>query len=252
MKPTQKASSKSAASPAPAPSAPVESTEKQPSESGSNAGAKGFPGRSTTGRDERISLKVVDGKLDHESLRPETAQRFKEVLAATVRDDAMRKWVGLTAEVAAQTDVQIVPPSLVGNFFDMISNIEASIMASKTGLSFAECQKFLSFNEREHKNYDEQGARLANQYIPAEWLQRVDLWMFLAGIISLTGVKIQALLQYQKKELERIGKLPSHDEAKPTAPAQPEPAPAQVRMDASATAATDEKTTPGQSFEKAA
>jgi hypothetical protein len=184
---------------------------------------------------ERLAFKIIDGKIDPEGIRKSNETRVREIVRASITDPKFRQWAGLEG-VSEAAMPELVSPPLVGNLLDLMSNVECFMLAKKSGLPYEEVQKIIAWTRTEHDGrngndgLDAQGARLANKYIPPEWLARVDLWLFLGTVVTLSGMKIQMLNAHTKKSFERITDAPSHDEplkkevaAAPVA--QPEAAP---------------------------
>jgi hypothetical protein len=162
--------------------------------------APGFTKREKTAGGERFSVKVVDGKFEVIGLRPQTESKLKEAFSGSFRDPEFRSWAGISAAESQQVAVELVPPALVGQVLDMAARAEAYILSGRTGLSYDECLRFLEFDKREHDSLDEQGAQVISRYIPAEWLIKADLYIFLSSLVSLTMIKIKALTDYAKSQ----------------------------------------------------
>lgn len=211
-----------------APSAAAEIVKPEPVET-----SRPLPDREPTGAAvERVSFKVEDGKIVLDSVRKSSEPRVREIFRASVSDPTFREWSGLAAAPEAPA-MELVKPPLVGNLLDLSANVEAFLLAKKSGLPYEEVRKIIAWTQSEHlgrngdDGLDAQGARLANKYIPPEWLAKVDLWLFLGTLVTLTGIKIQMLNAHAKQSFERTVSAPSHDESKRPEPA-PAPAPAPV------------------------
>lgn len=175
---------------------------------------------------ERISFKVVNGKLDYGSLRPSNAARVKEVVQASLKDEQFKSWAGFTPATAPK--IEIVTPQLVGMALDAGAWIEAGIFAKRTGLKSEEIAPLVRWTPQEHALLDPQGAALLNKYIPVAWLQYADLGVFAVTLFMMIQVKAKAVEAFAKAEAEKIGKAKSHDEpsiGKPNGSAVAEPAP---------------------------
>lgn len=218
---------------------------------------RAMPRRESGSSSERMSLKIVGDKFDRESLRPASEERLKQVLVTTFRDEKMRQWMGIAGSAEAAAVMEIVPPSLVGNILDMAARVEASILSKRTGLSYAKCLEFLEWDEREHARLDKDGAMIISKYIPAEWLVRADLWIFLSSLISLTSIKIAALSDYAKKvdktkvdvTLEQVERATRKDEERNAAAATIRKEPETFDIPLDFTTPPPEEQSPKQSYE---
>lgn len=164
---------------------------------------------------ERLSFKLTsEGRIDTSSLRKSTEEKARTAISKSVADPDFRKWAGLEGTLPEVAPPQIISGSLIGNLLDLQVNIESALLAKKTGLPYEEVHKVLAWNVREHDVLDEQGAKLANKYIPTAWLEKADIFIFLATIVSLTTMKMNALKDYAKDKFNRQVSAPSHDEKK--------------------------------------
>jgi hypothetical protein len=178
---------------------------------------------------ERLGFKIADGKIDTGALRSATAEKLRSTLKASINDPEFRKWAGLEAPAtpANVSEMSKSLPMLVGAVLDGASMLESSMLAKRSGLEYAEVYPFMRWLPEEHAILDPQGTALLLKYVPAEWLEKADLFAFFGTLIVLSKIKISAVGNYAKKKLERMGAQPSHDEstAKRTAPEPPAPAP---------------------------
>lgn len=170
---------------------------------------------------ERITFKVVAGKIDPEGIRKSNEARVREAIQQSIKDPKFREWAKLDASATPGLDAaNLVPPSLVGDMLDLAVNIEALVLSKKSGMAYPEVRKILAWSLDEHERLDRQGARLAVKYIPMEWLEKVDLWLFIASIVSLSSIKIQMLNAHTKASFERTVNA---EPLKQEPPKQPEP-----------------------------
>lgn len=209
---------------------PVESSvseSKQPEKPNSAASSNPLPDRDFLRSGDRISLKVVDGKVDFGSVRQSSEGRVKDALRKTLEDEACRKWLGIDAITPAELD-EVFSPEQAGQILDVIVKIELIFATSTTKLPVEECEGFLKWSEREHQILDKQAARVIARYVPAEWLKRIDLWIFLLSFIGFTALKFQKLNEHAvavakaaKKSVDDAGSSPT---AAPEPKATPSPA----------------------------
>lgn len=190
-----------------------------------------FPGRQTGAavNSERVSLKIVDGKFDAESLRPETAERVREVMKNTVSDSDARAAFGLSAD-AAPLKI-LIPEKMVHDVFDMGAKGQAFLLSKKTALPYTEVYSLVKWDKDEHEFLDPRGAELANKYIPESWLKYMaysDLVVFFGGLAQMIQAKSKIVEDYAKAKLEAIGKAGTS----PT----PQPQPAAGNSQATASA----------------
>lgn len=166
----------------------------------------------TTESVDRLSFKVIDGKLSFDGFRTSTATKAKEAIRKSVTDAEFRKSAGL-AEDAAPAAVKLVTPQFFATALNIATYPSAMVLAKRYALETDEVLKLVEWTEREHKLLDEQGADLCNKYIPGAWLVYADLAAFASTILILLKAKMDLVEKYAKVKLERIGKAPSHDEA---------------------------------------
>lgn len=180
---------------------------------------------------ERLSLKINDGKVDFSSVRPSSSQRVREALKATFQDEEARKWLGIEA-VTPQELEEIFSPEQAGVLLDTIVKIELIFATGTTKLPAEECERFLGWSEREHVILDRQAARVIARYVPAEWLKRLDLWIFLLTFITFTFMKFKKLNEHAAAVAKAAAKAVDEADRNPAAarepqrPAEPPPAPA--------------------------
>lgn len=163
---------------------------------------------------DRLSFKLTpEGRIDTSSLRKSTEERARTAIAKSVSDPDFRKWAGLEASAGPSIQpLEIVAPALIGNLLDLQVSVEAALLAKKSGLEYAEVRKILAWTVHEHEVLDKQGANLANKYIPVAWLEKMDVMIFLATLVSLTAMKIGHLRDYTKTKFDRQVSAPTHDE----------------------------------------
>lgn len=187
-----------------------------------------LPQRNVTAINDRVSLKIVGGKFDTDSMRDSTAATFKSVFSASMSDPEFRKWAGIESQLAPEAVEELFKPEQFGMLLDILVMFESIGLSAKTALSYEECKKHLAWSEAEHNILDKQGARIICRYVPVEWLKRADLIIFIVMFLSLTAMKMKKVTEEAKEKLERIGKVgerPVSIAPAPTAaPAQPEQA----------------------------
>lgn len=164
---------------------------------------------------ERVSVKIVDGKLDRESFRAKSADAIRAALKNSLQDPEFRAWAGLPdAAVNPQAVEELFQDEQFGAMLDVIAKFEIIFMAGRTGLSSKEIGPMLEWTAGEHMILDKQGARLMRKYVPVEWLQRLDLWIFIITFASLILAKMKRVTEYAEEKLERM--------ARNNQPAQPQ------------------------------
>ena len=182
---------------------------------------------------DRVSFKLTpEGRIDTGSLRKATEEKARKAIVASVIDPEFRRWAGIEPGSIPEIPIpQIVDVSLVGNLLDLQVNVEAAMLSKKTGLPYEEVRAILAYNVREREGLSEQGAKLANKYIPLAWLEKADVFLFLATIVSLTTMKMNALNDYAKTKFNRQVNAPTHDESSGVKAKSPEPEPNPVSME---------------------
>jgi hypothetical protein len=105
---------------------------------------------------------------------------------------------------------------------DIIAQVIAFAMSAKTKIPYKQCLDIVEYDQREHSRLDKLGARCANQYLPPEWLDKADLWIFLTTLVSITAIKVKTVMdtasKTSKKEvdvaLDQIERATAKDEKK--------------------------------------
>lgn len=154
---------------------------------------------------ERISVKISDGKLDRESFRAASAEKIKNALKASLADPEFRSWIGMSDAPQIPAE-ELFSDEQFGMLLDVLVKFEVVFMAGRTGLTSDEVADILGWTAAEHKIMDAQGARIIRRYVPAEWLSRLDLWIFILTFLSLTAAKMKRVTEMANAKLEAIGR----------------------------------------------
>ena len=182
---------------------PITVEEREPEKQSADipATSNPLPEREGLKTGDRLGFKVTDGKLDFSSVRASSAPRVREALQNTFRDVEARKWLGLEAMSEEEAE-ELFSPEQAGQVLDIIVKVELIFASSTTKLPSEECEQYLAWSEREHQILDKQAARVVLRYVPADWLKRLDLWIFLLTFIGFTGMKFQKLNAHAKQVAE--------------------------------------------------
>lgn len=205
-------------------SAPVAVEEREPEkpEVEIPAASNPLPEREGLKTGDRLGFKVTDGKLDFGSVRSSSAPRVREALANTFRDPDARKWLGLEAMSPEEVE-ELFSPEQAGQVLDLIVKVEVIFASSTTKLPSEECDTYLSWSAREHEILDKQAARIVVRYVPADWLKRMDLWIFLLTFIGFTGMKFQKLNAHAREVAAASKHIVDDADKHPAAAREPEP-----------------------------
>src|SRR5690348_13933424 len=139
---------------------------------------------------DRVSVKLIDGAFDVNGLRKATAEKFQSAMKKAIGDPEFRKWAGLEGTPIAVLE-EAFSPEQFGILLDVVVKFEVIFMSGKTGLTSEETSEILSWSQGEHAIIDKQGARIIARYVPAEWLSKVDLWLFIISFLSITAAKMK-------------------------------------------------------------
>jgi hypothetical protein len=185
----------------------------------------GFPARTNEVADpDRISFKVVDGKIDVDSVRESKAESVKKVLQASIADEKFKNWSGITPPPTAAS-APAFTPLVMGQAFDMVAYIQAGLYGKKYAVNPAELYPLLAMTEVEHRQIDEIAAQCANKYLPAAMAQWSDLAICGMTLVGIYRAKAQAVETYVKVKFDKQVTAATHDEKKDAATAPVAPAP---------------------------
>lgn len=179
------------------PASPIESAAAPVQEVIPGTG-KPFPEREPVeGAVQRLSFAVSDtGVLDVDAIKKrEFAARAKDVIKKSFSDPHVRQWAGVT-DSAAPISLP-VPPATIGFLFDMMSKLEASYFAKKLNIKDVDLPRvygIVKMDAVEHEMIDMQAAQLIQKYIPAQWLEAADIWIFASTLVGLQVMKYQMLV----------------------------------------------------------
>ena len=186
------------------------------------ASSNPLPPRDSAPKTERVSLKITDGRLDMSSVREANEDRVREYLKKSFSDPDFRKWAGLDPMTEQEAE-ELFSPDQAGQILDVLVKLEVLIASGSTGLPAEDCTRFLEWSEGEHKILDKQGARIVQRYVPAEWLRRMDLWMFLLSFGMFTALKFKRLNEHAREVASKMGKQVDAAAAEAKAKSEPEP-----------------------------
>jgi hypothetical protein len=221
MKRSNKAERQSPVVPAPEPKADpiVTPPSTPPVTDPAQTKPSAFPGADAPDTVERISFKLVNGKLDHTSLRASTADKAREAIGASLKDDSFRSWAGVGAAAVTETPKpQIVTPQLFGVLLDGAAGLEAGVFAKKYALPIDDVKKIVAWTPADHAMLDAQGAAICNKYVPTAWLQYADIGIFAMTLLTVISMKAKMVENYAKAEVEKIGKAGSQTPGHASAP----------------------------------
>lgn len=172
---------------------------------------------------EKFSVYLQDGKIAPGPMRESTQQKLRDVLKKSLDDPQFRDWAKLTSDPKSDELRKIAEAglaTLTGQALDVFAAFETLFISKKSGLTYEQVNKMLGWTPQEHIVLDAQGARCAAKYMPAAWLERIDLIVFLASIGMLTAIKIKTVADYVE-QLKKAGQAP---QPKREEPAKQEPA----------------------------
>lgn len=152
---------------------------------------------------DRLSLKIDGGKFDVASLQARTVDKARSAFRKTIADPEFRKWAGIESDPG--TRKTIVSPQAIGGAFDMVANIEIAVFTKKYQLPRETVERICSWSPKEHEYLDNQGAMLAEKYIPASWLQYADVALFAGALVTMIKLKMDLLEKLSRNAVEQIG-----------------------------------------------
>jgi hypothetical protein len=141
---------------------------------------------------DKVSFSIKDGRIDLSGMRQATKDRLASAIEASLADADFRKLVGMGGEAPeAQVSKEIVKMAL-----DAYAAGEALIYANRLKIEVGKAHDFAKWGEIEGELLSQQGANLANKYIPLAWRQRLDLLFFSAMLFGLSMKKFQKAAAY--------------------------------------------------------
>src|SRR5271155_5333383 len=139
---------------------PEPGTTPMPDASPETTKPAAFPGaepQSASDTVERIGFKLrPDGSIDFDSLRPSTAEKARNAVQKSIKDDGFKKWAGIAPADAPK--IQIVTPMAFGFLLDATAGIEAGVFAKKYGLPVEQVRPIVAWTPADHAMLDAQGA----------------------------------------------------------------------------------------------
>jgi len=177
------------------------------------------------GESSRISLKVVDGKVDFASLQDRTADKVREVFRESVKDPAILEWAGIGPSPAL-TIGTVLTPADAGMLLDIIAMLETFGVALKLKITVNESRQFIFWTPAEHSIIDPKVAPVLSKYMPENWKANLDWALALGTFLSMSMIKFSMAAKYAEAKAKGAPSVESPKTPAPAPSSVPTPVPA--------------------------